>query len=68
MTVRHCTPVAPFERWTRAGVKAAHCRGVKFGRKPTLTQEQVALARALIRKGESRQQVAGLLNVSRSTL
>jgi DNA invertase Pin-like site-specific DNA recombinase len=53
---------------TRAGVKAAQRRGVKFGRKVKLTAEQIGHARKLIDKGEARQYVADLLNVGRSTL
>jgi DNA invertase Pin-like site-specific DNA recombinase len=53
---------------TRAGVKAAQRRGVKFGRKPRLTPEQVEHARKLMANGEALQYVAGLLNVGRSTL
>jgi DNA invertase Pin-like site-specific DNA recombinase len=53
---------------TRAGVKAAQRRGVKFGRKVKLTPEQIDHARKLINKGESRQYVADLLNVGRPTL
>jgi DNA invertase Pin-like site-specific DNA recombinase len=53
---------------TRAGVKAAKRRGVKFGRKPKLKAEQIDHARKLIDKGEARQYVADLLNVGRSTL
>jgi len=53
---------------TRAGVKAAQRRGVKFGRKVKLTPEQIEHARKLIDKGEGRQYVADLLNVGRSTL
>ena len=53
---------------TRAGVKAAKRRGVKFGRKVKLTPEQIDHARKLIDKGEARQYVADLLNVGRSTL
>jgi DNA invertase Pin-like site-specific DNA recombinase len=53
---------------TRAGVKAAQRRGVKFGRKVKLTPEQLNHARKLIDKVESRQYVADLLNVGRSTL
>jgi DNA invertase Pin-like site-specific DNA recombinase len=53
---------------TRAGVKAAQRRGVKFGRKPRLTLEQINHARKLIDQGEARQYVADLLNVGRSTL
>jgi DNA invertase Pin-like site-specific DNA recombinase len=37
---------------TRAGVKAAQRRGVKFGRKQHLTPEQVEHARKLIEQGE----------------
>ena len=53
---------------TRAGVKAAQRRGVKFGRKVKLSAEQIEHARKLIDKGEARQYVADLLNVGRSTL
>jgi DNA invertase Pin-like site-specific DNA recombinase len=53
---------------TRAGVKAAKRRGVKFGRKRKLTPQQIAQARKLIDKGEARHHVAELLNVDRTTL
>jgi len=53
---------------TRAGMRAAKRRGVKFGRKPKLSPAQLNHARELIAKGETRQYVAGLLNVSRATL
>ena len=54
---------------TRAGVKAAQRRGVKFGRKRKLTPQQLDHARALIEKGEhDRQSIAELLKVSRTTL
>jgi DNA invertase Pin-like site-specific DNA recombinase len=53
---------------TRAGVKAAQRRGVRFGRKVKLTPEQIDHARKLIEKGEARQDVARLLKVGRSTL
>jgi DNA invertase Pin-like site-specific DNA recombinase len=54
---------------TRAGVKAARRRGVKFGRKPKLTPEQLDHARELIDKGErDRQGIADLFKVSRTTL
>jgi len=53
---------------TRAGVKAAQRRGVKFGRKVKPTPEQIDHARKLIDKGEARQYVADLLSVGRSTL
>jgi len=39
-------------------------RGVKFGRKPKLTAQQVTHARKLIDAGERREDVAGLLNVT----
>jgi DNA invertase Pin-like site-specific DNA recombinase len=52
---------------TRAGMKAAQRRGVKFGRKAKLTPEQIGHARKPIDKGEGRQYVADLLNVGRST-
>jgi DNA invertase Pin-like site-specific DNA recombinase len=54
---------------TRAGVKAAQRRGVKFGRKRKLTPQQLDHARALIEKGEhDRQSIAELFKVSRTTL
>lgn len=53
---------------SRAGIMAARRRGVKFGRKPKLSAEQIEHARKLIDQGESRQYVAGLLNVGRVTL
>src|SRR5271166_5413182 len=53
---------------TRAGVKAAQRRGVKFGRKSKLTRQQIDHARKLIEKGEDRGEVAALFKVNRSTL
>jgi DNA invertase Pin-like site-specific DNA recombinase len=53
---------------TRAGVKAAKARGVKFGRKPKLTAPQISHARKLIEQGEAPQSVAGILGVSRATI
>jgi DNA invertase Pin-like site-specific DNA recombinase len=54
---------------TRAGVNAAKRRGVKFGRKPKLSQEQLERARELIDKGDrDRQSIADLFKVSRTTL
>src|ERR1700733_14954560 len=53
---------------TRAGVKDAQRRGVKFGRKPKLTPQQITHARKLIDAGERREDVAALLNVNRTTL
>jgi DNA invertase Pin-like site-specific DNA recombinase len=53
---------------TRAGVKDAQRRGVKFGRKPKLTAKQTVHARKLIGQNERPADVAALLNVSRATL
>ena len=53
---------------TRAGVKDAQRRGVKFGRKPKLTPQQIGHALKLIDAGERREDVAALLNVDRTTL
>lgn len=53
---------------TRAGVKAAQSRGVKFGRKPKLTAQQIDHARKLIAQGKRPNDVAALLNASRATL
>jgi len=53
---------------TRAGVKAARGRGVRFGRKPKLTPQQIDHARKMIDAGERREDVAALLNVDRTTL
>ena len=53
---------------TRAGVKDAQRRGVKFGRKKKLTPQQIEHARKLIEKGEDRGAVAISFNVNRTTL
>ena len=53
---------------TRAGVKAAQARGVKFGRKPALTGHQIAHARKLVGAGEAVPEVARLLSVDRATV
>jgi DNA invertase Pin-like site-specific DNA recombinase len=53
---------------TRAGVKAAKSRGVKFGRKPKLTPQQITHARQQIDQGQTVQEVAALLNVHRMTI
>ncbi len=53
---------------TSAGMQAARARGVKPGRKPKLSAEQIEHARKPIDKGESRQYVADLLKVGRVTL
>ena len=55
---------------TRAGVAAAKVRGVKFGRKPKLSPQQIGHARELLdwKKPPSREEVAALFKVDRSTL
>jgi DNA invertase Pin-like site-specific DNA recombinase len=53
---------------TRAGVKAAQRRGVKFGRKPKLTAQQIGHARRLIAQDDPPGDIAALFKVSRSTL
>jgi DNA invertase Pin-like site-specific DNA recombinase len=53
---------------TRAGVKEAQRRGVKFGRKPKLTPAQVKHAREQIEGGKQVRDVAALLGVDRTTL
>jgi DNA invertase Pin-like site-specific DNA recombinase len=53
---------------TRAGVKAAQRRGVKFGRKTKLTPDRLAHARTLIDQGKTPTQAAKLVAVSRATL
>ena len=65
--------LAEFERAliterTRAGIRAAKRRGVKLGRKPALSPEQVAHACKLVEQGDSPGDVARLLGVARSTL
>ena len=65
--------MAQFERAltierTRAGLIAAKQRGVKLGRKRSLTDSQVKHASKLIEAGERPQAVAQSLGVSRSTL
>ena len=53
---------------TRAGVKAARGRGVKLGRKPKLTRQQIDHARKMLDAGERREDVAALFSVDRTTL
>jgi DNA invertase Pin-like site-specific DNA recombinase len=53
---------------TRAGVKDARKRGVKFGRKKKLAPAQITKARKLIEAGERVADVAALWNVGRTTL
>lgn len=66
--------IAEFERSliidrTRNGREAAKARGIKFGPRPSLTQEQVKHAQELIADEERTvKDVAALLGVHRSTL
>ena len=53
---------------TKAGRAAAQARGVKMGRKPLLSAQQVDHARKLLEEGERPAKVARLLHVSRRTL
>ena len=53
---------------TRAGVKAAKKRGVKFGRKPQMSPQQIAHAQELRDAGRGESEIMALLRVSRSTL
>lgn len=53
---------------TKVGRAAAQARGVKMGRKPKLSPQQIEHAKKMIDQGESPTIVAKLLNVARSTL
>ena len=55
---------------TRAGAAAAQARGVKFRRRPKLNVQQLDHARKLLgqKNPPSRDEVAALFNVNRSTL
>jgi DNA invertase Pin-like site-specific DNA recombinase len=53
---------------TRAGVKAARQRGVKFGPKPKLTPQQMTHAPHLRAQGEPASVIAALFNVHRATI
>ncbi|MBF0334057.1 MAG: recombinase family protein [Alphaproteobacteria bacterium] len=65
--------IAEFERAliaerTSTGRVAAKARGVRFGRPPKLTADQVALAQRLVDEGRSPREAARILNVHASTL
>ena len=65
--------IAEFERAliherTRSGRVAAQARGVRFGRPPKLTDDQVKLAQRLIEEGRSVPEVSKILRVHRATL
>lgn len=53
---------------TRAGVKSAQRRGVRFGRKPKLSSAQIEHARKLVARGDAVREVAVILNVDRATV
>ena len=53
---------------TKAGRAAAIARGVKMGRKPKLTTQQIEHAKKLLEQGEHHDKVAQLFNVSRRTI
>lgn len=65
--------IAEFERAllhqrTGAGRTAARARGVRFGRPPKLTAEQIVLARRLIDEGAAVRAAARILKVHAATL
>lgn len=65
--------LAEFERnliieRTKAGVKAAKARGVKFGRERALTDEQIRNARAMLKAGQSVRSVAKYYGVTTMTI
>jgi DNA invertase Pin-like site-specific DNA recombinase len=65
--------IAEFERAliherTQSGRVAAQARGVRFGRPPKLTGDQVKLAQRLIEEGRSVPEVSKILRVHRATL
>src|SRR3954470_16316036 len=65
--------IAEFERElirerTHAGRVAAKARGVRFGRPPKLTADQIALARRLVAEGTSVPEISRILNIHRTTL
>ena len=65
--------IAEFERElirerTRSGRMAAKARGVRFGRPPKLTSDQIALAKRMVNEGTSVPEVSKILKVHRATL
>jgi DNA invertase Pin-like site-specific DNA recombinase len=65
--------IAEFERElihqrTRSGRTAAKARGVRFGRPPKLTADQVALGERLVSEGTSVREAAKLLECHHATL
>lgn len=66
-SLARCDKVLRGER-SKASLKGAKARGVKLGRKRTLSRKQVAHAKELLSRGRTRQEVADALDISRSTL
>lgn len=65
--------IAEFERSliidrTKRGRDAAKARGVRFGRRPTLSPEQIEHARMLLTSGRTANEAAELLGVHRATI
>lgn len=65
--------IAEFERSliherTSSGRAAAKAKGVRFGRPPALSAEQIVLARQLIEQGQKPRAVAEILKVHAATL
>jgi DNA invertase Pin-like site-specific DNA recombinase len=65
--------IAEFERSliherTNSGRIAAKAKGVRFGRPPALSVDQITLARKLIDEGQSARRVAAMLKVHAATL
>jgi Helix-turn-helix domain of resolvase len=63
-----CAITATEGHYPKAGRAAAVARGVKLGRKPKLSPQQIAHARKLLEQGEHPDDVARLLMVSRRTV
>jgi DNA invertase Pin-like site-specific DNA recombinase len=53
---------------TRAGVKAAQRRGVKFGRKAKITPDRLTHAQKLIEQGKPPTDAAKIMGIGRTTL
>lgn len=65
--------VAEFEREltrerTRAGITAAKRRGIKVGRKPSITPEKIEMAQRLIAEGKGKAIAARMIGVGPATL
>ena len=65
--------IAEFEREliherTNSGRIFAKARGVRFGRPPKLTHDQIALARRLVGEGTSVPEASRILKVHKTTL